>query len=99
MRMPYICAGVTAAAVLLGINAYRKRNLRKNITTGELKIDNTGNHLPVNADVMDSTSAIGPGQYSLRDIQPAHRLNLTEKLAARYPGFKNFEMKVPVTQQ
>jgi len=51
------------------INAYRKRNLRKNITTGELKIDNTGNHLPVNADVMDSTSAIGPGQYSLRDIQ------------------------------
>jgi hypothetical protein len=91
MRIPFIVAGVATAAVLMGINAYRKRNLRKNITTGELKIDSAGNGLPV--DVMVNTTAVRPGQYSLKDIQPVKRIKLPETLETKYPGFKALATK------
>jgi hypothetical protein len=93
MRIPFIVAGVAAAAVLMGINAYRKRNPLKNITTGELKIDSASNGLPVNVDVMVNTTAVRPGLYSLKDIQPVKRIKLPETLETKYPGFKILETK------
>jgi hypothetical protein len=99
MRIPFILAGVAAAFILAKITTRKLKNLQENSKTGDLNIDNIKAGHPVNSDFIDNTAALIPEQDSLKDIIHANRLRIPEKLEARYPGLKNFEMKVPVTQR